>query len=155
VKAIAQVLLVEDDAGDELIAREAFEADSMTTDLHVARDGAQALDFLYRRGPHEQAPRPDFVLLDLNLPKINGQAVLQQVKADPAVSTIPMIVFSTSSALDDISACYLARGNAYITKPSNYDDFLAVVREINRFWRKTASLPPDPGMAHDAIASSS
>jgi two-component system response regulator len=144
VNSVAKVLLVEDDAGDELIAREAFEADSMATVLHVARDGVQALDFLYRRGDHAEAPRPDFVLLDLNLPKVNGHTVLQQVKADPAVSTIPMIVFSTSSAFDDIIACYQAQGNAYITKPNNYDDFVHVVKQINRFWRKTASLPPDP-----------
>jgi CheY-like chemotaxis protein len=144
VNAVAHVLLVEDDAGDELIAREAFEADSMSTDLHVARDGAQALDFLYRRGAHEAAPRPDFVLLDLNLPKVSGRNVLREIKADPATATIPMIVFSTSSALDDIAACYLAHGNAYITKPNNYDEFVDVVRRINRFWRRTVTLPPDP-----------
>lgn len=144
MNSVAKVLLVEDDAGDELIAREAFAADSMTTVLHVARDGVQALDFLYQRGDHTQAPRPDFVLLDLNLPKVNGRSVLRQIKADPAVSTIPMIVFSTSSAFDDILACYQAQGNAYITKPNNYDEFVKVVRQINRFWRKTATLPPDP-----------
>lgn len=138
----AQVLLVEDDEGDELIVREAFGADSMTTDLHVARDGQQALDFIYQRGKHMHAPRPDFVLLDLNLPRVAGHVVLRQVKADPTVATIPIIVFSTSSSLDDISACYLARGNAYIIKPSDYEELVRVVHEINNFWRKTARLPP-------------
>lgn len=140
---VAQVLLVEDDAGDELIAREAFESDPMPIELHVARDGAQALDFLYRRGAHVDAPRPDFVLLDLNLPRVDGRAVLREIKGDPAVATIPMIVFSTSARLDDVIACYRARSNAYITKPSSYDAFVHVVREINQFWLDTVTLPPE------------
>jgi two-component system response regulator len=139
---LAQVLLVEDDAGDELIAREAFESDPMPIELHVVRDGVEALDFIFRRGAYADAPRPDFILLDLNLPRVDGRSVLRTVKDDPELSTIPVIVFSTSARLDDVLACYRARSNAYITKPSSYDAFVHVVREINQFWLDTVTLPP-------------
>ncbi|WP_433087671.1 response regulator [Dactylosporangium sp. CA-052675] len=137
----ATILLVEDDPGDELMAREAFEDDALSSDLHVARDGQEALDFLYRRGRHASAPRPDFILLDLNLPRVDGRQVLRQVKSDAAVASIPVVVLTTSSAVEDVVACYGAHSNAYITKPSGYDEFVDVVRQINQFWMDTARLP--------------
>jgi CheY-like chemotaxis protein len=137
----ARILLVEDDPGDELMAREAFEDDELASELHVARDGEEALDFLYRRGQHTDAPRPDFILLDLNLPRVDGRQVLRQVKSDADVSSIPVVVLTTSSAAEDISACYGAHSNAYITKPAGYDDFVDVVRQINQFWLDTVRLP--------------
>ncbi|MEV0569273.1 response regulator [Dactylosporangium sp. NPDC050588] len=97
----ATILLVEDDAGDELMAREAFADDALDSHLHVARDGEQALDFLYRRGEHVDAPRPDFILLDLNLPRVDGREVLRQIKSDAAVASIPVVVLTTSGALED------------------------------------------------------
>lgn len=139
--AIAQILLVEDDLGDELMAREAFGDDPMATQLHVARDGEQALDFLYQRGEFAGAPRPDFILLDLNLPRIDGREVLRKVKTDPAVAAIPVVVLTTSGASEDIADCYGSYTNAYITKPSGYEEFIHVVRQINQFWMDTARLP--------------
>ncbi|MFI5914069.1 response regulator [Dactylosporangium sp. NPDC051541] len=137
----ATILLVEDDPGDELMAREAFEDDAQSSELHVARDGQEALDFLYRRGRHADAPRPDFILLDLNLPRVDGRQVLRQVKADATVASIPVVVLTTSSAVEDVAACYGAHTNAYITKPQGYEEFVDVVRQINQFWLDTVRLP--------------
>jgi len=137
----AHILLVEDDPGDELMAREAFADDALLSVLYTAGDGEQALDFVYRRGGYADAPRPDFILLDLNLPRIDGREVLRTVKTDPAVAAIPVIVLTTSAAVEDLMACYDHHSNAYITKPTRYDDFVQVVRQINEFWLRTVRLP--------------
>ncbi|MEV0566839.1 response regulator [Dactylosporangium sp. NPDC050588] len=137
----ATILLVEDDAGDELMAREAFADDAPDSHLHVARDGEQALDFLYRRGEHVDAPRPDFIVLDLNLPCVDDREVLRQIKSDAAVASIPVVVLTTSGALEDLIACYDSHSNAYITKPAGYEEFVGVVRQINQFWLDTVPLP--------------
>jgi two-component system response regulator len=137
----AQILLVEDDPGDELMAREAFAEEASHCVLHTAGDGEQALDFVYRRGSHADAPRPDFILLDLNLPRVDGREVLRTVKADPSVASIPVIVLTTSAAVEDLIACYGDHSNAYITKPTQFDDFVHVVRQINEFWLRIARLP--------------
>jgi CheY-like chemotaxis protein len=137
----AQILLVEDDPGDEMMAQEAFADDQLVSRLHVARDGEEALDFLYRRGSHADAPRPDFVLLDLNLPRVDGREVLRTIKADPSIASIPVVILTTSSAVEDIVACYGAHTNAYITKPAGYHDFVDVVRQVNQFWMDTVRLP--------------
>ncbi|MEU0556750.1 response regulator [Dactylosporangium sp. NPDC006015] len=137
----AQILLVEDDPGDELMAREAFGDDAQDSQLHVARDGEQALDFLYRRGDYTDAPRPDFILLDLNLPRVDGREVLRTIKADATVASIPVVVLTTSSAIEDVVACYDTHGNAYVTKPADYQEFVAIVRQINQFWLDTVRLP--------------
>jgi two-component system response regulator len=135
------VLLVEDDPGDELITREAFEENKVRNALHVVRDGEQALDFLYQRNGHEDAPRPGLVLLDLNLPKYDGREVLAAVKSDPELKSIPVVILTTSEAEEDIVRSYELHANAYVTKPVDFDRFLAVVRQIDSFFVSVVRLP--------------
>ncbi|MEU8359225.1 response regulator [Nonomuraea sp. NPDC048882] len=136
-----EVLLVEDDPGDELITREAFEDNKIRNNLHVVRDGLEALDFVYRRGAHEGAPRPDLILLDLNLPKYDGRQVLEQIKGDPALRSIPVVVLTTSSAEEDILRSYELFANAYVSKPVDLDRFMAVIRQIDDFFVTVVRLP--------------
>jgi CheY-like chemotaxis protein len=136
-----EVLLVEDDAGDELMTREAFEDNKIRNTLHVARDGEEALDFLYRRGAHAEAVRPDLILLDLNLPKYDGRQVLEKIKTDPELSVIPVVVLTTSSAEEDILRSYKLHANAYVTKPVDLDQFIAAVRQIDEFFVTVVRLP--------------
>lgn len=136
-----EVLLVEDDPGDELMTREAFEDNKIRNTLHVVRDGQEALDFLYRRGGHADAPRPDLILLDLNLPKYDGRQVLEQIKQDPELSLIPVVVLTTSSAEEDILRSYKLHANAYVTKPVDLDQFIAAVRQIDEFFVSVVRLP--------------
>ncbi|MEV6450006.1 response regulator [Streptomyces anulatus] len=136
-----EVLLVEDDPGDELMTREAFEDNKIRNTLHVVRDGQEALDFLYRRGEYSEAPRPDLVLLDLNLPKYDGRQVLEQIKGDPELSLIPVVVLTTSSAEEDILRSYKLHANAYVTKPVDLDQFIAAVRQIDEFFVTVVRLP--------------
>ncbi|MEU0471555.1 response regulator [Streptomyces olivaceus] len=135
------VLLVEDDPGDELMTREAFEDNKIGNTLHVVRDGEEALDFLYRRGLHTQAPRPDLILLDLNLPKYDGRQVLEKIKSDQDLSDIPVVVLTTSSAEEDILRSYKLHANAYVTKPVDLDQFIAAVRQIDDFFVQVVRLP--------------
>ncbi|GAA3528376.1 response regulator [Nonomuraea rosea] len=146
-----EVLLVEDDPGDELITREAFEDNKIKNRLHVVRDGLEALDFVYRRGAHTEAPRPDLILLDLNLPKYDGRQVLEQIKGDPELRAIPIVVLTTSSAEEDILRSYKLFANAYVTKPVDLDRFLAVIRQIDEFFVTVVRLPGQartPGQAN-------
>ncbi|WP_168712581.1 response regulator [Streptomyces sp. A0958] len=136
-----EILLVEDDPGDELMTREAFLDNKIRNKLHVARDGEEALDFLYRRGAHAEAPRPDLILLDLNLPKYDGRQVLEQIKQDPVLSLIPVVVLTTSSAEEDILRSYKLHANAYVTKPVDLDQFIAAVRQIDEFFLTVVRLP--------------
>ncbi|KIF77862.1 chemotaxis protein CheY [Streptomyces sp. 150FB] len=136
-----EVLLVEDDAGDELMTREAFEDNKIRNTLHVVRDGQEALDFLYRRTRYEGAPRPDLILLDLNLPKYDGRQVLEKIKTDPALASIPVVVLTTSSAEEDILRSYKLHANAYVTKPVDLDQFIAAVRQIDEFFVTVVRLP--------------
>jgi len=140
VQAI-EVLLVEDDPGDELMTREAFEDNKIGNTLHVARDGQEALDFLYRRGEYRAAPRPDLILLDLNLPKYDGRQVLEKIKSDPDLAHIPVVVLTTSSAEEDILRSYKLHANAYVTKPVDLDQFIAAVRQIDEFFVTVVRLP--------------
>jgi CheY-like chemotaxis protein len=135
------VLLVEDDPGDELITREAFEENKVRNALHVARDGEQALDFVYRRGRFADAPRPGLILLDLNLPKYDGREVLARIKSDPDLMTIPVVILTTSEAEEDIVRSYQLHANAYVTKPVDFDRFLGVVRQIDDFFVSVVRLP--------------
>ncbi|MER7566990.1 MULTISPECIES: response regulator [Streptomyces] len=135
------VLLVEDDPGDELMTREAFEDNKIGNTLHVVRDGEEALDFLYRRGDHTDAPQPDLILLDLNLPKYDGRQVLEKIKSDPELSHIPVVVLTTSAAEEDILRSYKLHANAYVTKPVDLDQFIAAVRQIDDFFVQVVRLP--------------
>ncbi|MGA5323920.1 response regulator [Streptomyces seoulensis] len=135
------VLLVEDDPGDELMTREAFEDNKIGNTLHVVRDGEEALDFLYRRGDHTGAPRPDLILLDLNLPKYDGRQVLERIKSDQDLADIPVVVLTTSAAEEDILRSYKLHANAYVTKPVDLDQFIAAVRQIDDFFVQVVRLP--------------
>ncbi|HXA88534.1 MAG TPA: response regulator [Mycobacterium sp.] len=135
------ILLVEDDPGDELITREAFEHNKLQNRLHVARDGEEGLNYLYQRGPYQDAPRPDLILLDLNLPKYDGRHLLEKIKSDPDLSRIPVIVLTTSSAEEDILRSYKLHANAYVTKPVDLDQFINAVRQIDEFFLQVVRLP--------------
>jgi CheY-like chemotaxis protein len=136
-----EVLLVEDDPGDELMTREAFEDHKIGNQLYVARDGEEALDFLYRRGNFADAPRVDLVLLDLNLPKYDGRQVLERIRADPELTHLPVVVLTTSSAEEDVMRSYKLHANAYVTKPVDVRDFIAAVRQIDDFFLSVVRLP--------------
>ncbi|MEV0431842.1 MULTISPECIES: response regulator [unclassified Nocardia] len=135
------ILLVEDDPGDELMTREAFEDNKIGNTLHVVRDGEEALDFLYRNGDYADAPTPDLILLDLNLPRYDGRQVLEKIKADPELSPIPVVVLTTSAAEEDILRSYKLHANAYVTKPVDLDQFIAAIRQIDEFFVQVVRLP--------------
>ena len=138
---VVDILLVEDDPGDELITREAFADNKIKNTLHVARDGQEGLDFLYRRGVHANAPTPDLILLDLNLPKYDGRELLEAIKSDADLCHIPIVVLTTSSAEEDILRSYKLHANAYVTKPVDLDQFMKAVREIDEFFVQVVRLP--------------
>jgi CheY-like chemotaxis protein len=138
---VVDILLVEDDPGDELITREAFADNKIKNTLHVARDGQEGLDFLYRRGAHTDAPTPDLILLDLNLPKYDGRQLLEAIKSDADLCHIPVVVLTTSSAEEDILRSYKLHANAYVTKPVDLDQFMKAVREIDEFFVQVVRLP--------------
>jgi CheY-like chemotaxis protein len=135
------VLLVEDDAGDVLLIREAFEHNKVHNTLVVVSDGVEAIDFLRRRGEHADAQRPDLILLDLNLPRKDGREVLAEVKGDPDLRSIPVVVLTTSKAEEDVLRSYDLHANAYVTKPVDFDRFIAVVRQIDEFFVSVVKLP--------------
>ncbi|HSK26937.1 MAG TPA: response regulator [Jiangellales bacterium] len=136
-----EVLLVEDDPGDVLMTREAFEDAKVANNLYVAADGEDALAFLRREGAHEGAPRPDLVLLDLNLPRVDGREVLEQIKGDPELRSIPVVVLTTSESEEDIVRSYSLHANAYVTKPVDFERFHQVVRQIDDFFVSVVKLP--------------
>jgi CheY-like chemotaxis protein len=136
-----EILLVEDDPGDELITREAFEHNKLSSRLHVAHDGEEGLNYLYQREPYQDAPRPDLILLDLNLPKYDGRQLLERVKSDPDLARIPIVVLTTSSAEEDILRSYELHANAYVTKPVDLDQFISAVRQIEGFFLQVVRLP--------------
>ena len=135
------VLLVEDDPGDVLMIREAFDENKVRNELHVCSDGEDALLFLRGEPPHEGAPRPDLVLLDLNLPRRDGREVLAEIKADQRLQTIPVVVLTTSEAEEDVLRSYALHANAYVTKPVDFDRFIDVVRQIDDFFVTVVKLP--------------
>lgn len=135
------ILLVEDDPGDVLMTEEAFEHHKIRNSLHVASDGVEALQFLRREGEHADAPRPGLILLDLNLPRMDGREVLAEIKADPALRAIPVVVLTTSEAEEDIVRSYNLHANAYVTKPVDFERFIDVVRQIDEFFVTVVKLP--------------
>ena len=136
-----EVLLVEDDPGDVLMTKEAFEDYKLSNQLHVVNDGAEAMAFLRQQGEHVAAPRPDLVLLDLNLPRMDGREVLQAIKSDPGLASIPVVVLTTSEAEEDVLRSYSLHANAYVTKPVDFDRFIQVVRQIDEFFVTVVRLP--------------
>lgn len=137
-----EILLVEDDEGDVLLTTEALEASKITNNMHVARNGEEALRFLRREGDYASSPRPDIVLLDLNLPRLDGREVLAQIKADDELRRIPIVVLTTSEAEEDILRSYDLHANAYVTKPVDFDRFLQVIQRIDEFFVTVVRLPP-------------
>ena len=137
-----QVLLVEDNPGDVRLTREAFKDAKVHLEMHVVNDGVEAIDFLNRRGEYADSPRPDLILLDLNLPRKDGRDVLAEVKADTSLKSIPVVILTTSASDVDIESSYLLHANCYISKPVDLDGFLSVVRSIDNFWFSVVKLPP-------------
>jgi CheY-like chemotaxis protein len=137
-----EVLLVEDDPGDVLMTREAFDEHTVRNLLNVVSDGEEALAYLRREGKFADARRPDLILLDLNLPRIDGRQVLSQIKADEDLRRIPVVVLTTSQADEDILRSYSLHANAYVTKPVDFDRFITVVRQIDEFFVSVVKLPP-------------
>ena len=138
---LTDVLLVEDSPGDVRLTQEAFRDANGSVNLHVATDGADAMAFLRRQGTHFDAPRPDLILLDLNLPKMDGREVLAHIKEDFILKTIPTVILTTSDAESDIIKSYQLQANCYLNKPVELDEFENLVRSINDFWLTKATLP--------------
>jgi len=137
-----QILLVEDNPGDVRLTEEALTAINLANELHVARDGVEAIDYLHGDGRYAGATRPDLILLDLNLPRKNGREVLKEIKRDQALRRIPVVVLTTSRAEDDIIRSYDLHANSYIAKPINLDHFHHIVQTIVRYWFSIVRLPP-------------
>jgi CheY-like chemotaxis protein len=136
-----EVLLVEDDPGDVLLIREAFDFNKVHNNLNVVSDGEQALDYLRGIGDYADRIRPDLVLLDLNLPRKDGREVLAEVKSDPELRTIPIVVLTTSEAEEDVLKSYQLHANAYVTKPVDFERFVSIVRQIDDFFVSVVRLP--------------
>ena len=139
--AAIDVLLVEDDPGDVLMTREAFEEHKLRNALHVVNDGVEAVSFLRREGEYADAPRPGLILLDLNLPKKDGREVLREIKADESLRAIPVVVLTTSEAEEDVLRSYDLHANAYVTKPVDFERFVEVIRQIDEFFISVVRLP--------------
>ncbi|MFN2646744.1 MAG: response regulator [Burkholderiales bacterium] len=137
-----EILLVEDNPGDERLTREALKEGKVYHKLHWTKDGVEAMEFLQQRGKHRDAPRPDIILLDLNLPKKDGREVLQEIKSDEKLRRIPVVVLTTSKAEEDVLRSYNLHANCYVTKPVDLEKFIVVVRSIDIFWLTVVTLPP-------------
>lgn len=142
-----RVLLIEDNPTDARLAREALKDANLTIDLHTVASGEEGLAFLHRLEGYDTAPRPDLILLDLNLPGLSGQEVLAEIKADRALRAIPVAVLTSSSHDRDVLGCYELQAGCYIVKPLDFDAFITVVQQIERFWFTTVRLPPRSGPA--------
>jgi CheY-like chemotaxis protein len=137
-----EILLVEDNPGDVRLTKEALREGKVYNNLHWAKDGVEALEFLRQEGKHAEAPRPDIILLDLNLPKKDGREVLSSIKNDDRFKQIPVVILTTSEAEEDVLRSYELHANCYITKPVDLDKFIVVVQSIDRFWLTVVTLPP-------------
>jgi two-component system, chemotaxis family, response regulator Rcp1 len=137
-----EILLVEDNPGDVRLTQEALKEGKVYNNLHWAKDGVEALEFLRRQGKHADVPRPDIILLDLNLPKKDGREVLAVIKTDSELKHIPVVVLTTSKAEEDVLKSYALHANCYVTKPVDLEKFIQVVQSIDRFWLTVVTLPP-------------
>jgi CheY-like chemotaxis protein len=138
---VVDVLLVEDDEGDVLMTREAFEHYKINNTLHVVTDGEQAVQFVRQQGDFADAPRPGLIMLDLNLPRRDGLEVLAELKSDPELRVIPVVILTTSQAEEDIVRSYSLHANAYVTKPVDFERFIDVIRQIDSFFITVVKLP--------------
>jgi CheY-like chemotaxis protein len=141
----AEILYIEDNPADVRLTVEALKENKVRNNLHIARDGEEAMAFLRREGRFATAPRPDLILLDLKLPKKDGREVLREIKADPDLKTIPVVVITSSKAEEDIVRSYQLHANCYVTKPVDLNQFLSVIRTIEGFWMTVVTLPPSRG----------
>lgn len=137
-----EILLVEDDPGDVRLTQEALRASKVRNKLHVVEDGVDAMAFLHRQGRYIDAPKPDIILLDLNLPRMDGREVLREIKDDDDLKRIPVVVLTTSAADEDILTSYNLHANCYITKPVDLSQFVRIVKSIEGFWFSIVKLPP-------------
>ena len=138
-----EILLVEDNPGDERLTREALKEGKVYSNLHWVKDGVEAMQFLRRQGKYTAVPRPDIILLDLNLPKKDGREVLQDIKNDGDLKRIPVVVLTTSKAEEDVLRTYNLHANCYVTKPVDLEKFMVVVKTIDSFWLTVVTLPPN------------
>ena len=136
-----EILLVEDNPGDSRLAKEALKESKLKNNLYVAEDGVEAMNFLYKKGKYSKMPRPDLVILDLNLPKKDGREVLAEIKNDDNLKRIPVVILTISKAEEDILKTYNLHANCYVTKPLDLDQFMKVVRSIEDFWLTIVKLP--------------
>src|SRR2546423_4502228 len=137
-----EVLLIKDNAEDIRITKQALTAGKVANHLHCVTDGVEALEFLQHKGKHTAAPRPDLILLDLNLPRKDGREVLAAIKQDPRTKQIPVVILTASKAEEDVLRSYQLHANSYVTKPVDFEKFVAVVNSIERFWLTVVTLPP-------------
>ena len=138
-----EILLVEDNPGDERLTREALKEGKVYSNLHTVKDGVEAMEFLRRQGKYSSVPRPDIILLDLNLPRKDGREVLQEIKSDSSLKRIPVVVLTTSKAEEDVLRTYNLHANCYVTKPVDLEKFMVVVKTIDTFWLTVVTLPPN------------
>ncbi|MEX2589292.1 MAG: response regulator [Chitinophagales bacterium] len=140
-KGLLDILIIEDNSGDIVLTREAFEEVGLTERVHIAKDGEDALRFLYHQPPFENAPVPDIILLDLNLPKKDGREILHEIKNDEKLKVIPVIILTTSKSEKDILSCYRSYANCYIEKPVDFDEYIKIIEMIKDFWLNLVRLP--------------
>lgn len=140
---LLKILLVEDSRSDAVLIQRTLKGSKFLNELHLVRDGVEASDFLYQRGKHVEAPRPDMILLDLNLPKKNGRELLAEIKQDEDLMTIPVVILTTSSDEADILRSYQLHANCYLVKPVSLEQFVEVVKSIEHFWFALVELPPE------------
>jgi len=138
-----EILLVEDNPGDVRLTREALKEGKVYSNLHTVKDGVEAMEFLRRQGKYKDVPRPDIILLDLNLPRKDGREVLEEIKSDSVLKRIPVVVLTTSKAEEDVLRTYNLHANCYVTKPVDLEKFMVVVKTIDVFWLTVVPLPPN------------
>ena len=138
-----EILLVEDNPGDVRLTKEALKEGQVYSNLHTVKDGVEAMEFLRRQGKFKDAPRPDIILLDLNLPRKDGREVLEEIKSDELLKRIPVVVLTTSKAEEDVLRTYNLHANCYVTKPVDLEKFMVVVKSIDVFWLTVVTLPPN------------
>jgi len=147
------ILLADDDSDDRMLARDALAESRLANDLRFVQDGEELMDYLYRRNKYsnEEAPRPGLILLDLNMPRKDGREALREIKSDPNLRHIPIVVLTTSKAEEDIYRTYDLGVNSFITKPVTFDGLVSVMRGLGRYWFEIVELPPSEGKAHGAV----